>query len=83
MEQENYHKKYYESHKDVYKTKYVKKMTCECCNKVMVVHNYNKHKKTDKYKNNMRDNFSNIENCDKMIEIIQNIKDKLNEKNNL
>ncbi len=77
MENEDYHKKYYESHKDVYKTKYVKKVTCECCDNEMVLHNYNKHKKTDKYKNNMKNKYVDGDSCDKMIEIIQNLKNSL------
>ena len=77
MENENYNKKYYESHKDAYKTKYVKKGTCECCDHEMVSHNDNKHKKTDKYKNNMKNKYVDGESFDKMIEIIQNLKNSL------
>ena len=77
MENEDYNKKYYASHKDAYKTKYVKKVTCECCDHEMVSHNYNKHKKTDKYKNNMKNKYVDGESFDKMIEIIQNLKNSL------
>lgn len=81
MEIEGYHKRYYQTHKELYKTKYVKKVTCECCHKEMVDHNYNKHQLTQKFKNNMRNKIHNVEDCDKMIQTLIIIKNKLNEKN--
>jgi len=49
METENYNKRYYEAHKEAYKTKYLKKIVCECCEKEMLESNYKKHRRTSRY----------------------------------